>query len=408
MVVAMRMNGKALWGVPFTLILLGAVVAAAIPRHAAQAVAPSDAGTPLAITHGPYLQLPSADSMTVVWHTNRKCVSRVEYGLDETAGMTAVSSHNGLIDNDRTSHIIMLTGLKPGTTYKYRVVSKEFIGYEKQHIVKFGESITSPWYQFTTLNPALKEFSFSVVSDIHERVKDLETMLDQKYFQGVDFVVYNGDMLNDFMQVEQVFAGFLDASVRIFAKERPFLFIRGNHEVRGRYARSLPDYFPSRDGQAYFAFNHAGVHFLVLDSGEDKEDTHEYYNGLVDFQDYRKEQAAWLKKELESDACRKARFRIVFSHVPPRGGSGFAIQEVRQNFEPPLNEAGIDLWLSGHTHRFLRVDPTEGQNRYTLIVGATDTITRVDVSQDRLRVSGVRQNGEVVLPPLQLERRQQE
>ena len=91
----------------------------------------------------------------------------------------------------------------------------------------------------------------------------------------------------------------------------------------------------------------------------------------------------------------------------PRGGAGFAIQEVRQNFEPLLNQAGIDLWLSGHTHRFLRVDPAEDQNQYTLIIGATDTITRVDVSPDRLRVGAVRQNGEEVLPPLLLERRQQ-
>jgi hypothetical protein len=34
---------------------------------------------PVAITHGPYLQLPANTSMTIVWHTNRPCVSRVEY-----------------------------------------------------------------------------------------------------------------------------------------------------------------------------------------------------------------------------------------------------------------------------------------------------------------------------------------
>jgi len=150
------------------------------------------------------------------------------------------------------------------------------------------------------------------------------------------------------------------------------------------------------------------VHFIILDSGEDKEDSHQYYNGLVDFQNYRKEQAAWLERDLESDACRQAAFRIVLSHIPPRGAKGFAIQEVQQDFEPLLNRAGIDLWLSGHTHRFQRLDPAPGQNAYPLIIGATDTIVRVEVVREALSVTAVKQSGEVLMPPLRLERRRRE
>jgi len=343
--------------------------------------------------------------MTIVWHTNRKCVSRVEYGTGDELGTTAISSRNGLIDNDRTSHIIHLAGLKPGTRYKYRVVSREFGGYKQQHIVTFGQAVTSPIYEFATLDPGKESFAFSMVSDIHERAADLEAMLSQKLFEGIDFAVYNGDMLNDFMQVEQIFSGFLDVTVKSFARETPFLHVRGNHEVRGRYARNLPDYLPTVDGRAYYSFDHGGVHFIILDSGEDKEDSHQYYNGLVDFQNYRKEQAEWLKTDLSSDACRKAQYRIVFSHIPPRGAEGFAIRDVRLNFEPLINPAGIDLWLSGHTHRFQRVDPAPGQNTYPLIIGATDTITRVDKSGDKLIARVVRLNGQELLPPLQLERR---
>jgi hypothetical protein len=147
---------------------------------------------------------------------------------------------------------------------------------------------------------------------------------------------------------------------------------------------------------------------VVLDSGEDKEDSHQYYNGLVDYQNYRKVQAEWLKGDLEGEASRKAAFRIVFSHIPPRGAEGFVIQEVRQNFEPPANKAGVDLWISGHMHRFQRVDPTPGRNSYPLIIGATDTITRVDASGSRLRAAVVRSNGEELLPSLQLESRRRD
>lgn len=95
----------------------------------------------------------------------------------------------------------------------------------------------------------------------------------------------------------------------------------------------------------------------------------------------------------------------MISHIPPRGAKGFAIQDVCENFEPLINQAGVDLWLSGHTHRFQRVDGAPGQNTYPLIIGSTDTITRVDVSVAGLSVTIVRLSGEVLLPPLQLERR---
>ena len=61
-----------------------------------------------------------------------------------------------------------------------------------------------------------------------------------------------------------------------------------------------------------------------------------------------------------------------------------------------FKDAGIDLWLSGHTHRYARIDPTPDGNTYTLIVGDTDTMTVVDVSKAELKVRVIRQNGELV------------
>jgi predicted phosphodiesterase len=369
--------------------------------------------TPLAITHGPYLQLPGSTSMTIVWHTNRKCVSRVEYWADgATAGtgrvpanaMTAVSATHGLIDNDRTSHIVCLTGLRPGTTYLYRVVSREFQGYEKQHIVRFGETVSSDPSSFTTLDERKASISFSVMSDIHENAKRLDVMLAASDWNRESFVVFNGDMVNDFMNADQPFTGFLDISVARFARTIPFVYVRGNHDVRGRFARSLGDYFPTQNGHAYYSFDHGPVHFIVLDSGEDKVDAHEYYNGLVAFEPYRREQAAWLANDLRSPAARRARYRILLSHIPPRDGTprtgtaeeGFAIEQVRECWEKLANTGGVDLWLSGHTHRYAHVAPSAGGNRYQLVIGAPDTSTRVDVSREKLVVTVKRETGETV------------
>ena len=391
----------------------------------------------LAITHGPYLQLPASTSMTIVWHTNRPCVSHVEYwavnraaaapttpapadgaplALPANAPATAISAVHGLIDNDRTSHIIRLDGLKPGTRYQYRVVSREFQGYEKQYIVKYGATVSSDVFSFATLDERTTGFSFAVMSDIHENAKRLDAMLAGLDWTGIPLVVFNGDMVNDFMSADQPFSGFLDVSVARFARTIPFIYVRGNHDVRGRFARRLADYLPTYqgaahfaagapgEGRAYYSFDEGPVHFIVLDSGEDKVDAHEYYNGLVAFEPYRCEQARWLANDLRGAAARRARYRIVLSHIPPYDGTtrpgapdeGFAIQQVRDCWEKAANAGRVDLWLSGHTHRYAHVAPAAGRNRYHLVIGAPDTVTRVDVSTAQLRVTIARETGEHV------------
>ncbi|MDX9754183.1 MAG: FN3 domain-containing metallophosphoesterase family protein [bacterium] len=349
-----------------------------------------------AITHGPYLQLLTENSVTIVWHTNRKGVAWVDYGTGENLDQKAMASQHGLIANDTTHHQICLENLQSGTTYRYRAGTREFVDYVQQHIVNFGEEITSPEYTFTTLDPAKPAYSFAVFSDIHERAADLGAMLNLVDWTNTDFVVYNGDMINDFMWLDQPFTGFVDISVERFATQIPFQFVRGNHEVRGRFARQLDTYFPLRDGRAYYAFTHGSAFFLVLDSGEDKVDSHEYYNGLTDFEAYRREQAEWVKTTMQSEAAQKARFLVVISHIPPRNARNFSSQDLREVMEPLLNAAGADLWLSGHTHRVAHLPPTPGANAYDLVIGATDTFTQVQVTPEQLQVRVIQHDGKVI------------
>jgi predicted phosphodiesterase len=353
------------------------------------------AGPPV-ITHGPYLMQPAEGAVTVVWHTDRVCVSRVEYGTGGRLDQAAVSSRHGLIDNDRTSHVVRLTGLEPGVTYDYRVVSKAFLGYRQQHIVAFGDSVVSDRYRFTALDPGRERFAFTLVSDVHERASELDSLIAGPAWAEVDFAIADGDLVDDFMREDQLFTGFLDVLTAGFAREKPVVFARGNHEERGRYARRLEDFLPTVEGRAYYSFDHGGVHFVVLDTGEDKEDGHEYYNGLVDFERYRAEQAVWLEADLSGEAARAARWRVVISHIPPRGGDGYAIGRTRDYFEPAANAAGVDLWLAGHTHRLQVLEPAPEQNRYWLLIGPTHAATRVEVTPAALEATVYGVGGEVL------------
>ncbi len=347
----------------------------------------------LQISHGPYLTSPRGTSMTVVWFTNKKCVSWVEYGQGETLSSKATSEHDGLIDANDTRHAVTIDGLEVGKTYRYRVVSKEIVKFEPYH-VDYGGTVASEVFSFRTCDPQKEKFSFCVVSDIHENASRLKTMLDGVDWCGVDLMFLDGDIISDLEREEQIFNGFLDVCTASFARCTPFVYVRGNHETRGLLARRFPDFMPTPEGRFYYSFNHGGVHFIVLDSGEDKKDASKEYSGLVAFDSYRRKQADWLKEDIRSDACRKADFRVALFHMPTYGGNNWhGEQQIRELWGPLLNEGGIQLTICGHTHKANHISPQADANRYDVAICSPNTVIRVNVVRDCLAVTWTETNG---------------
>ncbi len=373
--------------IAISIILLTAGTSA----YAVEANAPKSADAAkseeLKIAHGPCLQGPRETSMTVVWFTNKPCVSWVEYGQgDGPLESKATSAHHGLIDADTTRHAVTIEGLKPGQTYRYRVVSREMLVFDAYKAV-FGKTVASEPRSFTTCDADKKAFSFCVVSDIHERAKELDELLKKVNLRGVDLVFLNGDMTDHLTRESQVFRGFWDLCVERFAETTPMIWVRGNHETRGPLARRFTDYFATPEARLYYSFNHGGVHFIVLDSGEDKEDSHKAYNGLVAFDPYRKAEGEWLRRDLESEACRKARYRVAVVHMPPMNDKGWrGAQHAWKTWSSSLNEGGVDLVLSGHTHKTRYTPPIDGANCYPLLTGSNNAIIQADVTRSRLSI----------------------
>jgi acid phosphatase type 7 len=376
------------------------VIAAALVAFTRLPCALCQEAEKLAIVHGPYLQAVTDSSVTVVWFTNKSCVARVEYmpqtdrPFDSNEAKAVFSSNRGLIDANERMHKISLTGLKPGEVYRYRVVSREIVKFDP-YAVTYGNTVTAGPYRLRTWNPRKEEFSFSVVNDIHEKPDVLKGLLDKVPWEKTDLVVLNGDMFNDWTKEDQVFKSFLDVCVERFARETPFVFVRGNHDTRGVLARKLIDYFPTASGEYYYAFQHGPVSFLVLDAGEDKVDSHKEYSGLVDFDAYRTQETEWLKKAVADPAFKASRYRIVLVHMPLYGASSYGIKQARDLWSPILNKANIDLAISAHTHRFARIDPNESANRYSIVINAPDTLVTVDVLKDQLNVAIKKADGKI-------------
>ncbi len=350
----------------------------------------------IVVTHGPYLIDPATDAITVVWFTNNPSLSWVDYCGDGNFGTfpnwggypkTVKNSNHGLIEANTTRHVIRITDLKPGTAYKYRVTSKEIREFNPYEVL-YGDTFVSDVRGFTTLDPRKETFSFGLITDIHEKATKLDTLLQQIPTDSLDMIFYNGDMLNWIGAEERIFNGFLDVSVDHFAKEKPFIFIRGNHETRGPAARGLFSYFPHSSGKFYHAFSQGNVHFTILDAGEDKPDDHPVYAGLVDFDNYRTEQQEWIAKVFKTTEFINARYKIVLVHIPPFSESkGHGGKDITQKWGPIFNEAGIDLILSGHHHRFAKIDPSKGKNNFPILVIGKDMIVKTDVSPKELKIT---------------------
>ena len=359
----------------------------------------------LEIITGPYLQHADEKAMTVMWLTNKKCLSWVEVGLDKIHLHKVTNSRNGLLDLNNTIHKIRLKNLMPGQHYFYRVVSKEIIDFSADYI-SFGKEISSDIFEFETLDRSKQEFSFVLLNDIHDNLDILNPLLDSAISENFDLLFYNGDMADAFYSQEQICQIVLNPSVTHFASKIPFVWVRGNHECRGIMARHLIKYIDNPYQQYYYSFDHGPVHFVILDAGENHYD-YESTNGAIGrFEPYRTEQAEWLRHEIQTMNFKNARFRVVICHIP------FYFSHdnnplIEQTFGAILNESNIDVMICGHIHQYRHILAEEGRHDFPIITGggklAGDcTLIKVNVTNSQLIIHGFNINGqllgEVIIP----------
>ncbi len=337
------------------------------------------------INHGPYLQGLTYDGVIVCFTTSHKGFSKVELrekGSDVVRECR--TSKHGLLEANNTHNVIEINNLKPATEYEYRIVSKRVTRFDPYH-VRFGEEVQSEWYTFRTFNPAATEFKFVVANDIHDSADKCRAVLDVQPLDEAEMVFYNGDIMSYFARPDQPFTSFIDVSVEKFAKNKPFAVVRGNHETRGPLARTYDRFIHNtRDGKYYGVYYFGDTVVVMLDSGEDKDDDHPVYAGVVDFDNYRLEQAEWLRGVVQSKEFRKAKHRIVIVHIPPVTERMAEVEantaKVRSLLSwpgqvhlgkvmlPILNEANIDVMLSGHLHQHIIFPEQSGVVEFPIVV----------------------------------------
>ena len=354
----------------------------------------------ITITAGPYLQSPTQTSMTVMWMTDTNSTATVEYGIGDTLDKKAVATHAGQIDANTRIHRIKVTGLTLGCKYNYRVTSTEIQKYEP-YKVTFGQTAVSETYSFTTLDANKPDCSFVVFNDIHSKVDNFKRRVELANANPYEMVFLNGDILQDPSTEKLIVDTLLKPASDLFATQIPFLFARGNPETRGAYSRKVKDYVDTPGGKYYFSFRHGPVYFVVLDGGEDKEDSHWEYSGLNDFDSYRDEQTEWLKREIQKKEFKAAPFRVVLTHIPLFGsGDAHGTLDCRKKWATLLNKGKVDLHISGHTHRPAVVNAVKGVHDYPVFIGGGPgdnfTVIRVQATEDMIDINMTDAEGKMI------------
>jgi predicted phosphodiesterase len=256
-----------------------------------------------------------------------------------------------------------------------------------------GLAAESPVHSFTTLDRRKPAISFAAITDTHEDVARLNGLVKPIDWNSTDFLVHLGDAFHGIESEEAIWTRFLDPITRVLAFTKPLVYARGNHEARGAGARSLIDYVPIPEGRFYYARDHGPVHFVVLDTGEDKDDNTNVYSRLNSFKRYRDEELAWFDRHVRtSRRIGEAPFRVLLMHAPNWGWT--ANQGAK--WTEAANSGKFDLSISGHTHRFSHSLPGQKGNQYHELVIGPDNLARVEATDRELRVRVTTRDGKEV------------
>lgn len=409
--------------IKFLAYIAAAVVAfwvSAMPAAVAQNTSGGRLDLPFVINHGPYLQGMGQDQVTIVWTTSEDAIAWVELAPDDgshfyqTERPRIYASSHGFKDVDRV-HRVVLQDLQPGTNYRYRAYSQQILSHEGT-AVQYGKIAATAVYRqqplsFRTADHSRPMGQFVMINDIHGRNDMMQKLLALAPVEETDLVFFNGDMADNLRSEEQMFEHFMDTGVELFAKETPMFYARGNHETRGNFASRFAEYFPTQDGKLYYLHRDGPICYVVLDCGEDKPDSDMEYSGIVLMDQYRSEQAEWLKEALKSPVYQDAPFKVVICHMPPIG-DWHGVRDIAQKFLPILNENGAQIMLSGHTHRhiLLPADPNgrggihpDGQrsaagvgHNFPILVNANDAVLLgKGTAESGLEIKIIDQNGAI-------------
>ena len=378
------------------------------------------------IVSAPMLQNFAATSMGVVFAVSALANGYVLVGEkpDLSDARKVLCGGYRVTDIDDRVIRVRLTGLKPATRYYYRI-GADRISYKGGYQMKIlGNEEDPNTYSFMTAGEAA-EAHFCVINDTHARWEPFGLAVEKIAACAPACVIWNGDASNVEETVEAQMRIFLTPEIerKDYASEMPYLFCSGNHDNRGMANRHLdrvwmfrqPEERQPRDWDLgrNFAIRQGDLALIGLDTAEDKLDTNPKFAGLFTSGPYREAQTEWLRDALQREEIRTAPYLVAFRHIPlfddnprhnpgdvapadsdPQYSTDFAYWQrtCARLWGPLLEEAGCQLVITAHQHRYRYDAPGNGRS-WAQIVGGGPEMNEPDSGSFPTGIEGIVRQG---------------
>jgi hypothetical protein len=323
------------------------------------------AGRPNMVLRGPYVQMGSQTAMTVVWRCDLPRKFELRYGaapdkLDQVLPAEGILHHASPFVENGIQFEARIKGLSPDTTYYYGLWDGETlrVGGDAHHSFR-----TAP------LKDTKRPLRFWAVGDSGTGGKTQRKVFQamQRFVAAeekpIDLYLHVGDMAysngrdNEFqLKFFNVYQSLLRNTVCWPAM--------GNHEGHSSDGnKGIGPYYdayvtPTKGEvggvpsgiESWYSFDYGSAHIVVLNS----HDVSRAPDGAM---------AEWLKKDL---AAVNSKWLFAMFHHPPytlgthNSNTETQLVEMRTNFMPILEAAGVDLVLSGHSHIYERTMLIDG------------------------------------------------
>lgn len=290
----------------------------------------------------------NGEAYSVVFSTNDYGTGYVEYTY-QGQKYKVYDENNGRLNGDSCIHTVTVP-YEHLENNAYRVGSQRVID-ELSYGGRLGKEQVSQEYSFSS--PKGKDTQeYLMISDWHTYLKSAKKAVS--YAGDYSGVIMLGDPAPGLNFEEEVITNIIQFGGELTKGRMPVVYVRGNHETRGKYASKLADALGME--RYYYTLDTGDYTFLVLDSGEDKKDDHPEYGGMDNYEQYRKSMVEWLEN-VEIDANDKV-ITVVHS-------KNIAIEkDLRDRAYRRLEELGVKYVFSGHTHA-CRLAESLGENIIT-------------------------------------------
>ncbi|MBR4309275.1 MAG: metallophosphoesterase, partial [Oscillospiraceae bacterium] len=333
-------------------LLPAGVLAAPLPREEEQVQASVPSISSPYTTHPTVFMV--EDTYQIAFATNANGIAWVEIG-----GVKYEDADNGLLNWKTKYHKITVPMSVLDAAKSYTICFRSLS--ERPAYDPVPGSTASRTYPFSPV-PEDRDPVFFCASDQHGTA---DYALSVSKTNAFDVYVFAGDYVSTLVSDTNVKL-LLDMTGGVTQGTKPTIYSRGNHEIRGSHCEYLKDVGGySETTGAYYTVKLPGIYAIVLDAGEDKVDSHSEYGGTVDFEAYRAEETKWLRELVESREWEQYPVRMVFTHVPFSYYAADTLETVYKNWTELLDQMGVSLVVSGHTHKYAIQGPTGSRHKTT-------------------------------------------